>query len=272
MENTLQLSIKKYLDDEMSIEEKSMFEKEIKAKPDLKKALVLFALNGGNPPLLTNEKVIIEQLSIQFENSKPLKKPMITWRYHWRNFWYGAWYNSVGLGMTMVLLLGTLWWVFQPKAPISSILGTYYQEASCNTVASIELSKQTIFENSSTIYCGKSPNEQALLDFDKRCNTTFCMSRYYLAHWQLKNGNYPEAVKSFEQCLKFYDSEIANYPATQGSKGRITFNLLLAQLGNGKSAVEIVPILDAFIHAENPHSTLGKSAIDLRKKLEGYLR
>lgn len=272
MDAQLNIRIQQYLDKQMSPAERTAFELELKTDPGIKKALLIYALGGGRDLMSEEEKQLRTRLAEDIDDSPPLTEPKIGWRFHLLNFWYSAWRNWTIWGIVAVLAFFVVR-LMMPLTPISRWIGEMaMQEPRCAGVADASDVARTIFEKASTIYCSGTVNVPlaALQTLEDSCQVEFCMSRYYLAHIQLKEKKYSAAVQSFEECLAAYDVEINEYTETRGCKGELTYNWILARLGAGEKPAQVASVLEPLLQSETNPNLLEKIN-DLQKKLKSYL-
>jgi hypothetical protein len=86
-----------------------------------------------------------------------------------------------------------------------------------------------VLQRSSDFYYGLKPGgRDSLAQLALSC-PQFCMAHFYLAHWELKNGQYAEARKGLERCLA--ERNTVEQDRYNKSIGKLKVNLQLAILG-----------------------------------------
>jgi hypothetical protein len=95
----------------------------------------------------------------------------------------------------------------------------------------------------------------------------YCMAYYYLAHWQLKNGNYAEAERYFVQTEQ-EAGYLRQFPRIR-DLSKIRFNLLLSRIRQTPQDPNSVQALDNLMNASDCSALVKEKAEALKKVLEG---
>ena len=184
---------------------------------------------------------------------------------------YNSW--KTGFGLLIILLVGIMLGANLTQEPAKKLINGYFIEAYCYGYAGEAPSSTDPKEElkvASGFYCGNAEGGvdslQALAD---SC-AGFCLADYYLAHWQLKNGRFEEAIAGFEQCLA--NEERLPQVSYSALAGPIQFNLLLARLGASHSRQDILADLQALEEDADAGEEARQAAKDLYDELSHPLR
>ena len=184
---------------------------------------------------------------------------------------YNSW--KTGLGFLITLLAGIMIVANLTQEPAKKLINGYFIEAYCYGYAGEAPSSTDPKEElkvASGFYCGNAEGGvdslQALAD---GC-AGFCMADYYLAHWQLKTGNFEAAIAGFEQCLA--NEERLPQVSYSSLAGPVQLNLLLAKLGARYSRQDILAGLQALVEEADVGEEARQAAQGLYNELSHPLR
>ena len=186
-------------------------------------------------------------------------------------FYYGPWKTSFGLLFT--LLAGMMIVANLTQEPAGKLIQRYFIEAYCYGYAGEAPSPTNPEEGvkvASGFYCGNTEGGVDSLKALADGCAGFCMADYYLAHWQLKNGQFEQAIAGFEQCLA--NEGILPQVSYTSLAGPVQLNLQLANLGAGHSRQEILAGLQALVEDSDAGDEARRAAQSLHNDLSHPLR
>ncbi len=224
--------ITRYLDGAMSAQESRQFEADLEKDTTLKKAFIAYSINAYEPPTEKAEQ-IRSLVKETYTSLEPLQAPTLPWWFHVQ-MWLQPLSNKLLLSGLILALLAVVVGLRQ-NLPVGRLMSDYAEPAKCRGLAGDAVSPRVLFEQASDMYCGHEM-QSATLDKLQALSAgvdSFCMADYYIAHWFLKNGRYPEAVPAFEACLNARKTIEANQETAE-SYSALQLNTLLARLGRDK--------------------------------------
>jgi hypothetical protein len=94
----------------------------------------------------------------------------------------------------------------------------------------------------------------------------YCMASYYMAHWYLKNGDYPAAERYFVQTEQ-QSAYLRQFPRIK-DLSKIRFNLLLSRIRQAPDDPTAVQALDNLMNASDCSDLVKEKAEALKKVLK----
>ena len=266
--------IRAYLDGEMSGQERRAFEDELRNDTSLQKALLQSALWTQNPVSATEARV--RDVAARFrEQTPPLHVPKVTFfdhiRLEPRKILARA---AVLIGILFIAAPAIYVNFIKPPLPVAELTGNFIDPVRLGVAGgpgdSSLTAARAIFERSSDFYWKKKAGGlDSLLQVAASCSG-FCMARYYLAHWYLKQGQYDQARTEFEACLA-NEAYLQKF-SESSDLGIIKLNYLLAELGASGKSEKVLSGLKSLIVETPASSTAHKEAKALYDELTNPLR
>ncbi|MCB0594412.1 MAG: hypothetical protein H6557_09065 [Lewinellaceae bacterium] len=262
---------KAYLEGTMNSRERQAFEAALDQDEARQKAFLHYAFSPEKPASAREQKLkeMLEKLRRQ---KGPLPEPQLNFFDRLRFAFSAVQFWKAGLGFLIALMAGLAIWANLSLEPVNELIEKYFIEAYCPGYAGDELpptGQEEVFGRASALYCGYAEEGGEGLKVLADGCAGFCMADYYLAHWQLKNGQFEPAIEGFEQCLANRDSLLQYGYASLARPVRL--NLLLARLGAGHSRQEILEGLQA-IAEDKSAGEEARAAEDLLRGLGHPLR
>lgn len=228
-----------FLEGKMNPTEEKTFKQSLKNDKELEKLFVTTAL--APPPSPTAESQTIRSLAAEIRtNHGPLADIKLSWRDHFRMAYqeWAIWQKTLLLALPAILILVFAVGVIPAQVDVTKIIDKYFQEPHCEAVAGGDtaakpLSNDAIYEEASAIYCGFKTNGMAELEQLSK-QSTFNMAYYFLAHQELKNHYYTDAISGLEACLA--NRQVLKLFKNTDQPDKLQFNLALAQFGKDKSS------------------------------------
>jgi|GEM_PF-1045579 len=223
MNNSYADKIQQYLYGQLTAAERKDFEKALRQDADLKKAYIQFNLSDQADTFfeLEQQRAIADEVRLQ---TGPLPKPRLNWIEQ-------LWIKPVVWGLLVLGLACTAYLAVQYTTgpSISPVEAHMLRPFNFSQAGGGQMDARDVLQRSSDLYYGlKSGGGDSLAQLAQSCGQ-FCMAHYYLAHWELKNGQYAEARKGLEQCLA--ERSTVEQDRYNKSIGKLKLNLLLANLG-----------------------------------------
>lgn len=261
--------IEAYLNQEMRPEEKKAFELELEGDSELRlevrrhltinKAIKFY----GKHKVQTMLEGVIQELG-------PLPKPKIRFFDRIRFFFYSKINRVVFNGFIVLIVFLCAWLVFEVYfCPLSKISSSYYISPKLYTQAGAENQAISVLQKSRMLYVDNQVD--SLIRLSKEAKD-FSVPLFFLAHLNLKNGDYQMAETSFKELLK-HRKNLQEYPDLQ-DMGSIKFNLLLSKFGNHKNWLLALSELNALMaDPDYAGANLNVKTVQLKKDLDNsFLR
>lgn len=248
----------------LSPQERKAFEERLSGDPALQKAFFTYAFEP-EPMESTNaqkKRAFLQQL---MEKNGPLPTPKLS---AWDRMVFNIQGSPSWIKLTLPLLFLGLLAIFILKNrnpyPKTAIIEQYFQEAYCPGVAGAE--EVAEFFEAASIYCSAEPDATASLrKITENCKD-YCLAQYYLAHADLKAGNYGASINNLDASISHL--EVLRQIQPNLTSSALQLNKILAQLGQGVPQKELATELNGLAASVDPESALGLEIAELKKFLD----
>ncbi len=266
MENNYNL-IEDYLNGALKGPRLHLFEKELKQNPDLQKALIRKGLNADAPQNPGEEKILAlaENIRKEFSDEQPPRLSLadrLKFSFLEISFWMKL--------ISVIAVIAAVWLIwpnlFSPEQLEQEQLRELMIDPYCPGVAGASgAGEDKIFYGAALFYCEIKPGGLDSLERIEAGCAGFCMAAYYLAHWRLREGQYPAAARDFEACLDNSAQLKAFYNTSDLSK--IRFNLILTELGRGGSKQQARSALKSLLKDDDAAQEVKDKAAELLRRI-----
>ncbi|MDX2135684.1 MAG: hypothetical protein SFV52_12900 [Saprospiraceae bacterium] len=230
MDKTYAESCHRYLYGRMSAAEIESFEQALRNEPARQKAYIDFMLSEQANPYYNDEQLRAIAGAVRVDTG-PMPHPALNL---WDRLWlFWARNPLLTIGFATLLVAGLVWvtrtaW---DRADLTEVQ-KHMINPFCLSVAGSDpapVDHEAVTKRASDFYCGvSSGGRDSLVALVSACDS-FCMASYYLAHWDLRAGDYSAARGGLDQCLQ--NQAFIRQAAYNRSIGTLKLNLLLAELG-----------------------------------------
>ncbi len=220
----------RYLSGRMSQAEIDTFEQALRDQPAFQKAYIDFMLSEQANPYYAEER-LRDIARVVREDTGPMPNPPLSVFDRLWLFWVHK--PLIAIALFSLLMLG---FIFAGKSiwdhPDLSSIQEHMIDPFCLSVAGsapAPVDNEKVSKLASDFYCGvANGGRDSIAGLAAACGG-FCMAHYYLAHWDLRAGDYASARVGLEACLQ--NQNIIQQESYNRSIGKLKLNLLLAELG-----------------------------------------